>query len=113
MVVSTILKANSLITVDATPGYIWYVSSMSRNFSTNIINVPNVNNIYLTARFILNQESCGYYTNALQINGTYVPIKWYGGTAPLPKTYGIDIETITLVNLGYKWIALAELEHYD
>jgi len=113
MVVSTIQRATSLITVDATPGYIWYVSSMTRNFSTNIINVPNTNNIYLTARFILNQESCGYYTNALQINGVYVPIKWFGGSAPIAKTYGIDIEIITLVNLGYKWIAMAELEHYD
>ena len=113
MVVSTIRQANSYITVDATPGYIWYVSSMIRNFSTNIINVPNTNNIYITAIFLLNQESCGYFTNALQINGVPVPLKWYGGNMPIPKTYGMDIERITLINLGYKWIALAELEHYN
>jgi hypothetical protein len=113
MVVSTLVRVGAQIVVDATPGYIWYVSSSTQNFSGNIINVPNTNNIYLTATFLINQESCGYIMNTLKINGASVPIRWNGGIVPIPNRYGIDIERITLVNLGYKWLALADLDQYN
>jgi hypothetical protein len=113
MVVSTIQQATSLITVDATPGYIWYVSNTTRNFSANIINVPAVNNIFLDVKFILNQASCGYLMNTLLINGVPVKLKWYNDNPPVPRTYGMDIERVTLVNLNYTWVAMAQLEHYN
>ena len=86
---------------------------MTQNFSGNILNVPTTNNIYLTATFILNQEKCGYLMNTLKINGTSVPLLWNGGTVPTPKRYGYNIERLTLVNLNYKWLAMADLNQYN
>lgn len=94
-------------------GNIFYHSTISANFTANFINVSTTNNTAIGVSLILNQGSTAYISNALQINGSSVTIKWVGGSAPSGNANQIDVISFTLLRVSSSWTVLAVLNTYN
>jgi sugar lactone lactonase YvrE len=90
-------------------GNIWYVSSMSANFTINLTNLPTVANKSYSVVFTLVQGATPYYISALQIAGVAQTIKWSGGSAPTATANRVELETFTLMYTGSAWTVLGQL----
>jgi sugar lactone lactonase YvrE len=90
-------------------GNIWYVSSMSANFTINLTNLPTVANKSYSVVFTLVQGATPYYISALQIAGVAQTIKWSGASAPTATASRVELETFTLMYTGSAWTVLGQL----
>ena len=90
-------------------GNIWYVSSLTANFTINLTNLPTVANKSYSVVFTLVQGATPYYISALQIAGVAQTIKWSGGSAPTATANRVELETFTLMYTGSAWTVLGQL----
>lgn len=98
---------------DWTTGSIFYVSSMSANFTANITNLPTTANKLYVITFILAQDpSSPYLIDALQVAGTSVTINWSGATVPTPTAGRSEFETIALYYSGSAWSAYGQFSSF-
>lgn len=100
------------IVVDWSQGNTWYISTMSKNFGVNITNFPMTQNTLFKTQFILNQAISPFYINSIQINSDPIIMKWLNAKPPAIAVNRVGIESIQIYNVGYTWIALAELESF-
>jgi hypothetical protein len=98
------------VAADWSTGDIWYVSSMSANFTINITNLPTTANKSYSVVFTLNQGSPAYYISALQIAGVAQTIKW--ATSPSPQASHVDVIAFTLMYTGSAWTVLGQLTSF-
>ena len=98
---------NSTITLNWLQGSVYYLSSLSTNFATNITNIPTTNNRSYV--FILNllQGATPYYTSTLLINNSSQTIRWAANTLPTPAANKVEIESFTMFYLN-GWTTLGQ-----
>jgi hypothetical protein len=104
------LKSSSIGTVthDFSSGAIWYHSSLTGNFTVALTNVPTTQNKTAVVSLFLNQGATPYYASTLTVNSTAVPIRWPNSALPTPTASKIDLESITLMNIGGAWTAFGQ-----
>jgi len=111
--VNTLSGPTSTQVFDWTSGSVFYVSSMSANFTANITNLPTTANRLYVVTFILAQGlTTPYFINALQVGGTPVTIRWPSATTPTPTANRTEFETIALYYSGTTWFAYGQLSSY-
>ena len=93
-------------------GDIWYVTSMTANFTINLTNLPTTANKSYSVVFALVQGSTPYYISALQIAGVAQTIKWPGASAPTPTASRVETESFTLMYTGAAWTVLGQLTSF-
>jgi hypothetical protein len=93
-------------------GDIWYVTSLTANFTINLTNLPTVANKSYSVVFALVQGATPYYINALQIAGVAQTIKWPGAAAPTATASRVETETFTLMYTGSAWTVLGQLTSF-
>ncbi len=96
------------VTHDFTTGGIWYHSSLTGNFTCALTNVPTTQNRTAVVSLFLNQGATAYYASTITVNGTSVPIRWPNSALPTPTANKIDLETLTLMNIGGTWTAFGQ-----
>ena len=94
------------VTYDWSTGDIFYITTMSANWTANITNLPTTANRSYGIVFFLVQGGTGYYINTLQINSAQVTVVWAGATVPTPTASRTEIESFTLYYSGSAWTAL-------
>ena len=101
------------VTYNWSGGDIFYISSMTANYTANIINLPTTNNKHYVIVFYLIQGATPYYINNLTIaGGAALTIKWAGGTTPIAVANHIDIETFNLYYNG-SWSVLGQYTSFS
>jgi hypothetical protein len=111
--VNTVSAPASPQSFNWTTGSVFYVSSMSANFTANITNLPTTANRIYVITFILVQGVTPYFINALQVAGSSVSIRWSGGTAPTATGSRQEFETIALYYSGSAWTAYGQYSSYN
>jgi hypothetical protein len=104
--------ATGTVVHDWTTGSIFYHSTMSANFTANIINIPTTADRAYTTTLILKQGATGYYANALQINSSPATILWANGTGPTGTAGRTEIESFTLYYTSAAWTAFGQLASF-
>ncbi len=105
---STIIGASGVVTHDWNVGSVWYHSSITSNFTTNITNLPTTDNRSYVVVMNLVQGATPYYTSTLQIGGSATTIRWANNTIPTPAASKFEIESLTLFRNGGTWTALGQ-----
>ena len=83
----------------------YYTSSAANNWTLNVafsagtaLNAVMSNGDSITIAILTTQGASPYYSNALQVDGASVTVKWQGGTAPsVGNASGIDAYTFTII----------------
>jgi hypothetical protein len=96
------------VTHDFSSGAIWYHSSMTANFTCALTNVPTTQNKTAVVSLFLNQGATPFYSSTLTVNGSAVAIRWPNSALPVPTANKIDLETITLMNIGGTFSAFGQ-----
>jgi len=111
---STITRAISTVTHDWNSGGVFYHSSISTNFTANIINMPTTTNRSYVVSLILQQSSAqtAYYASGLQINNSTTQIQWPNGAAPTLTNYSTIIQSFTMLYTGINWLPLAQITQF-
>jgi hypothetical protein len=101
------VSSNEMI-CDLSTGAIFYnTTSLSSNFTVDIINVPQDNGYAITVTVVINQGATAYYPSAVQIDNVSQTLKWpNGNTLPTPTANKIDIFTFTLLRRSSSWTVL-------
>lgn len=110
--VNTVVGPSTSTTLDWSLGPIYYITSMTANFTFNITNLPTTANKSYCITLILIQGATPYYGNVLQITGTPVTIRWFNATVPTPMANASEIQTITLYYSGSAWMAFGQLTSF-
>jgi hypothetical protein len=105
---STITNAFSTVNHDWNTGSVFYHSSISTNFTTNIINIPSTNNRSYVVVLNLEQNSTARYSSTLLVNGAAATINWINGTLPTPAANKYEIESLTLYRVFNAWRVLGQ-----
>jgi hypothetical protein len=105
---STITGATGVVNHDYSVGSVWYHSSMSANFTTNITNLPTTENRAYVIVLNLIQGATPYYTSTLQIGGTATTINWANATIPTPVANRFEVESLTIYRQGGTYRALGQ-----
>lgn len=107
-------KTGATGTVDhsLTTASVWNHSSISANFTANIINVPTTDNRAISVALILNQGGTAYIPNAVQINSSAVTIEWEDGSAPTGNANQKDVVIFTITRIGGSFAVLGSLTTY-
>jgi sugar lactone lactonase YvrE len=100
------------VVADWSLGDIWYVTSMTANFTINLTNMPITANKSYSVVFTLVQGATPYYISALQIAGVEKTIKWPGASAPTATASRVETETFTLMYTGSAWTVLGQLTSF-
>lgn len=110
--VNTLSAPSATQTFDWLTGSVFYVSSMSANFTANITNLPTTANRLYVVTFILVQGATPYFINVLQVAGTPVTIRWASATTPTATANRTEFETIALYYSGTTWFAFGQFSSY-
>jgi hypothetical protein len=81
-----------------TNGSIFYITSMTSNFSLNLTSIPVTANRTIVITLILIQGGSAFYCNSLQLNGVGQTVRVPGGVNPSPVANRREIQTFTCVN---------------
>lgn len=110
--VVAISTPTSVQTINWSSGSIYYVTTMSANFTTNITNLPTTANKLYIVTFMLVQGSTPYYINGLQIAGSSTTIRWIGAAAPTATANRTEFQTFALYYSGSAWSAFGQYSTY-
>ena len=78
--------------LDLDAANILYTSSLTQNFSLNVLNVPAIEKTSGGFDVVLEQGPVGYFANGLTLNGISSPIYFRGGTIPTPAPRRIEMQ---------------------
>ena len=106
-------SASGVVIHDFTESNIWEHSSITSNFTINLVNTPTTNNRTITISLILTQGGTPYYATALQINGVSQTVRWSTVTSNFtPTANRKEVQTFTLIRAGSSWTATTQLLSY-
>jgi hypothetical protein len=94
-------------------GDTFYHTSISGNFTANIINLPTTQSTTYTIKLILVQGSSAYYSIGVQIAGVSKTIKWKSATIPTPLANAVEVETFNLYYYNSTWTVLGDYTSYS
>lgn len=86
----------------------WITTTPSAAMTWSVTNAPTTNGRTFTITGFVTQGATGYIPSTLNVNGSAVTIKWFGGTSPTPTSSSgkIDIFNFTLIYRGSAFTAL-------
>jgi hypothetical protein len=106
--VSTLTNAFGTVTHDWNLGAVFYHSSISTNFTTNITNIPSTNNRSYVVVLNLEQGAAARYSSTLQVNGAATTINWLNATQPTPTANRLEVESLTLYRVNNNWRVIGQ-----
>jgi len=110
---STITRAIGVVTHDWNSGGVFYHSTISTNFTANIINMPTTANRSYVVSLILQQSTAqAFYASALQINSVAATIQWPNGAVPTLSNYSTIVQSFTMLYTGINWLPLAQITQF-
>lgn len=114
--------ATGTVTFDlATQSILYYTTNASGNWTLNVrgssgvtLNSLMATGQSITLAFLATQGGTAYYNSALQIDGSSVTPKWFGGAAPSAgNANGIDVYTYTIIKTGNAaYVVIASLSKF-
>jgi len=100
------------INVDARAASVYYVSSMTRNFTLNVRNIPAREKTAGTFELVNNQGAVGYIANALTFNGVSTAFSFANGTIPVPAPRRIETQSFKFYYIGGGYSVVADYRSY-
>jgi hypothetical protein len=97
---------------DWTQGDVFYVTSISGNWTANITHLPTTANKTYGLVFMLDQQAMPGYIDALEIQGTPNTILWAGASAPTATAFRTEVESFTLYYSGSNWVTLGQYSSF-
>ncbi len=82
---------------DCSLGHITYNTSISANWTINLVNLNLDVTRATTITIVIEQGATGYYPNVLQIAGVAETINWQGNTTPIPSSNRTDVVTFSIL----------------
>lgn len=110
--IQTKTGATGAVTHDYSLGALFYHSSISTDFTANIINVPTTNDRAIVVTLILSQGVTAYIPNVLQIDGASQTINWSNGSTPTGNASKKDIVSFSLLRTSNSWTVLGQLSTF-
>lgn len=83
--------------LDCSLGHTTYNTSVSANWTVNLVNLNLDSQRTTTITIIIEQGATGYYPDALQIAGVSETINWQGNTTPTPSSNRTDVVTFSII----------------
>ena len=107
-VIDVALSSNVAALNYAVGNIFWITTTPSAAMTWSVTNAPTVNGRTFTITGFVTQGATGYIPSTLNVNGSAVTIKWFGGTSPTPTSSSgkIDIFNFTLIYRGSAFTAL-------
>jgi len=94
-------------------GDVFYITSMSGNWTADITDLPTTTSRSYGIVFILEQGNTPYYINELKIGGTSNTILWPDATAPTPTASRTEVESFTLYySVSSNWTVLGQYSSF-
>jgi hypothetical protein len=109
---NTITSPSGTVVADWSTGALWYVTSMSANFTINLTNLPTTTRKTYSTVFYLVQGATPYYINALQIAGVAQTIYWSGAVAPTPTANRVETVSFRMYYSGSAWTVMGQLTSF-
>ena len=113
-VVSTYTNPQGTVNFDFNHGAIFYISSMTSNFTANFSNVPTTANRSLVTTLMLQQSTnSANYTSTIRINSSTPVLRWPNATAPTPTSNRTEMESFTIYGNGINtWYVMGQLTSF-
>jgi hypothetical protein len=111
-VVQTVASPGSTPTFNFANGDIWYLTSLTSNFTCLFTNVPTTQLRTTTMTLIMAQGGTAYIPNAVQVNGSAITLNYAGGVNPTGRANKTDVVSIIIYNISGTFIALGQLSSY-
>lgn len=106
--------ATGAVTHDFSTGSVFYHSSISANFTTNVTSLPSAIGSAVVVTLILNQGTTAYYSNALQIEGGAQTIRWQGGVTPAVTANVVNTQVFIIFKTGASsYLVLSQIGMYN
>lgn len=111
---ATVSSPGATASLNFSLGGIYYITSMSQNFTADYTNVPTTSPYVVSTTLILVQGGTPYIPNAVSINGSAQTIKWLGGTTPSGTASHVDIVGFTfIITAASTYTVLGALTDYS
>jgi len=101
------------INVDAAAASVFYVSSMTRNFTLNISNMPAIEKTAGVFEIVHNQGPVGYFANALTMNNVSTAFVFKNGALPAPLPRRIETQTFKFYYVGGGYTVTSDYNSYN
>jgi hypothetical protein len=113
-VVSTYTNPTGTVSFNWSNGAIYYVSSMTANFTANFTNIPTTaNRSYVTTLMLQQSTNTAWYTSTVQINGSTPTLRWPNATVPTPTSNRTEVESFTIFGNGAStWYVMGQLTSF-
>jgi hypothetical protein len=110
--ISSNAPGTGYINVNAAAASVYYVSSMTQNFSLNVNNVAATEKTAGAFELVNNQGAVGYFANALTLNGVSTAFSFANGTIPVPAPRRIEIQSFKYYYIGGGYSVVADYRSY-
>ena len=104
---------NTTVNENCALGSIFYHSSFSTNITANFTNLSVPEKTATKVDLVFQQNSVGYYANAIEINGSVKPFLWNNGMPPTPKAYSTEIQSIKFMYINGAYKILSDWASYN
>ena len=106
-------SATGTVTHDCSVGQIFYHTSISGNFTANLINLGITSGYITEVKLYLVQGGTSRSITALQIAGAAKTINWYNAVNPTYSTNAVDVVTFTILLVNTTYTVFGKVEKYD
>jgi hypothetical protein len=101
------------VNYDWSTGDVFYIDSLSSDWTANITNLPTTANKSYGVVFIIVQGATPYFINGLEINSSAVTVLYPAGGFPSsPTPYNTEVLSFTLYYSGSTWTVLTQFTSF-
>jgi hypothetical protein len=111
-IIQTIASPGATPTMNFALGDIWYLTSLSTNYTALFTNVPTTQLRTTTMTIIQAQGPTPYIPTAIQVNGSAVALQYAGGVNPTGRANKTDVVSIVVYNISGTFLAFGQLSSY-
>lgn len=99
----TIQVTQSVVDFDFISGSVYYLTSVSNDFTINVINLPTTDSRAINLTLFLSQGITTFGLDGLQIDSNPYTIKWIGGVTPIIAPNSVVAYTFNMIRSGGNW----------
>jgi hypothetical protein len=113
-VVSTYTNPQGVVNFDFNNGAIYYISSMTSNFTANFSNIPTTANRSLVTTLMLQQSTnSANFTSTIRVNSSTPVLRWPNASVPTPTSNRTEVESFTIYGNGINtWYVMGQLTSF-
>jgi hypothetical protein len=104
VLVDTLSVTQSTLDFDYTSGSVFYITSVSSDFTVNLINLPTTDSRAINTTIFLSQGVGTYGVTGFEIDGVSQTIKWVGATPPTVLPTSVMAYTFNILRSGSSWV---------